>query len=266
MSTNRIAKPFAATSEGLIEDITSQLAKPLRQSADDVKAEIAGLMHADYSRALRQRLSRWEIREIVSEGRDTVWPELNKTAARLVTPREFEKHWAVFGLQFKFSRLSGEHGLSLMGFYSKALSLVGQKPLIWINTAHHPAIVGASLDHEMGHHVISQMFGLDPNVTHFLERNAFAAHLKDASELAADVLVSLCIYPSRVARELFGQRSRVHPGATERLFFKVAMDYIAGAYKLNFNASLEKDQKFYALAAVIYYTQLRRGLLAEYNI
>jgi hypothetical protein len=269
-SDNKPAKRYP-----MIEDIAAEL---MRLSGPGVeseapaalaegKAEIRRLARRDYGKALRERFSRSEVTEILTEGKQMVWPALNEKAVKLVSPKEFGQHWSALGLKFQFSKLSDAEGLSLLGFYVKDASLVGQQPLIWVNTAHHPAIVGAALDHEMGHHVVSQMFDLHQDAPQFLKRTGFENHLKEPSELAADILVSLGIYPIGTAVELFnGEQAAISNKTIAGNTFDKVIGYVADQYGLRFNDKLDAEKRFHALAALIHFTKLRRALLDEYDL
>jgi hypothetical protein len=258
----------------MVEDIARVITSALTRGAGEAAAVSAGsrseirrLMRRDYGKALRDHLSRWEVQEILKEGEQAVWPGLNKRAVKLVSPQEFGLHWSALNVNFKFSNLSDAEGLSLLGFYVKEPAIVGRRPLIWVNTAHHPAIVGAALDHEMGHHVVHQMFDLDGGGPQFLKRTGFEDHLTDPAELAADLLVSLGIYPNALARTLFnnGPMHRSGEVPLETNFAKV-LPYIASMYGLRFDQRLEPEKQFHALAALIHYTKLRQALLDEYDV
>jgi len=113
---------------------------------------------------VRRCLSRWEIGEILLAGRRIVWPELNNQPVRLVARRSLPSIWAPIGIDFKFASLSWSTGLSLLGFYATISEGLLRRPLIHVNIAHHPAIVGVALDHEMGHHLTSYFLSEDRTI------------------------------------------------------------------------------------------------------
>jgi hypothetical protein len=230
-------------------------------------AEIRRIAARDYNEDLRRCLSRQEVRRVLAEGRKTVWPALNRQPVKLVSPQEFARRWSALGVEIKFARLPAKRDLSLLGFYTKEISGVRRRPLICVNTAHHPAIVGAALDHEMGHHVTARMFTPSRSVARFLSRSGYEEHLTDKSELAADILVSVGIYPARVARRLLSSAAdgRGRPELAYRDFVGV-LEYIATQYGLSFDLELPGEKKFQALAALLHYTKLRRAVLEEYGI
>ncbi len=121
--------------------------------------EIRAIVSRDYRQALRRCLSQAQVQQIVSIAKTRVWPHLNQQPVRLVSLDEFVRRWSTFGVDFKFASLPSKSGLSLLGFYLANADGLRERPLIFANTAHHPALVGLALDHEMGHHLTAQIFG-----------------------------------------------------------------------------------------------------------
>ena len=227
--------------------------------------EIKGLANSDYRRALRRCLSQREVREIVGKAKTRVWPNLNLEPVRLVSLDEFVRRWSGLGVDFKFARLSWQKGRSLLGFYLAQTDGL-RRPLIFANTAHHPALVGLALDHEMGHHLTSHIFASAEGRTHLLSLTGFKEHLADPVELAADTLVSFAIFPAPIARTLF-DRTRgdaAGKGLPDKAFARV-LEYIANRYSFRFDLIGTADKNLQALAALVHYTKLRRALLDEYQ-
>lgn len=259
-----------STGEGLVDGLSS-VAKVTRQvkvaSSAKLKSEIAGILQKDYGQALRQCLSRWEVKQIASEGKARVWPDLNRQPVKLVSPDEFVRRWSGFGVDFKFASLPSKEGLSLLGFYVNKVDQVRKRPLIFVNTAHHPAVVGLALDHEMGHHLTSQIFGAAKE-THLLSQTAYEEHLTEPSELAADTLVTLAVLPARIARTVVGRENRVSPADGSKEFSEAAFAQLLD-YAAKFGIRLDRirgvNKKLQTLAALVHYAKLRRALLDEYN-
>ncbi len=233
-----------------------------------LKAEVRDIANQNYGEALRKCLSRAEVREIADEGKTRVWPGLNRQPVTLVTLDEFVRRWSAFGVDFKFASLPWKQGLSLLGFYVKRMNRAPKRPLIFVNTAHHRALVGAALDHEMGHHLTTQIFGCGEEHTHLLSPTAFKEHLAEPAELAADVLVSLGIFPAPIAQAFFdpandGAAANAR-GLSVSVFAKV-LEYIAESYDLRVEQIRQSERKSQALAALVHYTKLRRALLDEYD-
>jgi hypothetical protein len=256
----------------VLERIAGQIsgsAKPKvgsETAALTANGEIKDIASGDYRRALRRCLSKREVREIVGKARTRVWPNLNQEPVRLVSLDEFVRRWSVFGVDFKFASLSWKKGLSLLGFYLTKTDSQHGRPLIFVNTAHHPALVGLALDHEMGHHLTSRIFATAEDTTHLLALTGFKEHLADPVELAADTLVSFGIFPAPIARTLF-DRTRgggTDKGLPDEVFAKV-LGYIANRYSFRFELIGTADKKFQTLVALVHYTKLRRALLDEYH-
>lgn len=195
-----------------------------------------------------------------------VWPHLNREPVRLVTPREFTRLWSRLGVDFRLENFGGPQGLALMGFYAGKLG-PSRRPLIYVNTAHHPAVVGAAFSHEMGHHLTAKIFASRKDHARYLTYTAYADHLDDPAELAADSLVSLGVFPEGIARKMFavenGPSKRAKP--TGSVFARVRK-YFQSRYGLNLDERLSAHKKLPYLAGMIHYANLRRALLHEYDI
>lgn len=248
------------------------LAEPKPASAligpEQAAEEIKSLARLDYRRALRKSLSREEVREIVRIARKKVWPQLNRRAVELISPKEFARRWSGLGVDFRMANWSWPAGLALVGVYIKKTRGVTDRPVICINTAHHPTMVGAAFDHEMGHHVTSQIFDRRGEPVHFLKYTGYAEHLDDPAELAADLLVTLAGYPRNEAQDLFdsGNDRRMKPEQFNVRAFEKAMKYVMERYGLKFNAKFSDEKKLQCLAALVHYTRLRQALLDEYGL
>jgi hypothetical protein len=208
------------------------------------------------------------VQEIAEEGKTRVWPGLNRDPVTLVSPKEFVRRWSGFGVDFKFASLPWKGGLSLLGFYVNKVDQVRTRPLIFVNTSHHPAVVGLALDHEMGHHLTSQIFGADKE-THLLSQTGFEEHLAEPAELAADTLVSLATCPAPIARTLFGGANRDSACGESRELsaaaFAQLLEYISNSYGWRLDHIRGVTKRLHAVAALVHYAKLRRALLDEYN-
>ena len=101
-------------------------------------------------------------------------------------------------------------GLSLRGFYCRADVGEKSKFVIFVNTAHHPGAVGATLGHELGHYIYGSLVGEKAAHTAFME-GAFANHLIEEDELFADSLVALAAYSPELI-ERIGGVAQLKPG------------------------------------------------------
>jgi hypothetical protein len=256
--------------ERLVLKLSGQARGKARSSTPGLSAaesELRGIASRDYRQALRRCLSQAQVQQIVSIAKTRVWPHLNQQPVRLVSLDEFVRRWSSFGVDFKFASLPSKNGLSLLGFYLTNADGLRERPLIFANTAHHPALVGLALDHEMGHHLTAQIFASAEDTSHLLSLTAFEEHLTDPLELAADTLVSFGVFPAPVARALFQdvKGTDAGRGLPDAIFDKV-LEYVTDRYDARLELIHGAHEKFQALAALIHYTKLRRALLAEYDV
>jgi hypothetical protein len=99
-------------------------------------------------------------------------------------------------------------------------------------------------------------------------QTGYEAHLNDPRELAADVLVSLGVYPRNIASKLFeSERDRRIPNADENVKSPSAAKAVLGTarrYGLDFESLPERKRLQYQ-AGLIHFTRLRQALLEEYG-
>lgn len=195
---------------------------------------------------------------------------MNNRSVRLVSPREFTRLWSGLGVQFQLAKLNGDEGVGMLGFYVRKMG-GSRLPLICVNTAHHPAAVGAAFSHEMGHHLVGRLFNSRREHNQLLASTAYGEHLGDPEELAADVLVSLGVFPETVAREIFvGSERKNGPKRTDcelpRSVSAAVLKHMEDRYALNFGGALPSAKKLQYLAGLIHFAKLRQALLVEYDI
>ena len=124
-------------------------------------------------------------------------------------------------------------GLALRGFYCRAKLGNKSKFVIFVNTAHHPGAVAATLGHELGHYIYGSLVGEKAAHTAFME-GAFANHLLQEDELFADSLVALAAYSPELIKKI-GCLSQLRPGFSDDLFnrIKSAYELIGPRYDLD---------------------------------
>jgi hypothetical protein len=226
------------------------------------------LANLDYRSRVRSKFDRCEIKQMILEARRSAWPRLNDEPVKLVSPTEFTRHWSSLGVEFKLAKLSSPEGLALMGFYIRKTPGV-KRPMICVNTAHHGAVIGAAFAHEMGHHLTADWFGSD-NEPQFMLYTGYAQHLEEPSELAADILVSLGVFPFQVAQKSFKRtgatRAREYGGKGRDSRTCGMLDYFAVKYGLNVDPRLGAGRGLQYLAGMLHYTKLREALMEEYDV
>jgi len=231
--------------------------------------EITRLWGQDYGNALRTHLSRAEIREIMREAKRTAWPRLNDEAVRLGSIKEFAERASALGADFRIAKMPWPSGLALFGFYLGKDSGLEKRPLICLNGAHHPAAIGTAFLHEVGHHVTAELFATRDEPIQLSRQTGYEAHLNDPRELAADVLVSLGVYPRKMAERLFDPASvRRNSGSADQQIESQDLSKVVVSTARRYGAdllSLPPKKRLQYQAGLIHFTKLREALLDEYG-
>lgn len=178
-------------------------------------------------------------------------PQLMRHLENLFGPRE---------LELRAERYTTGAGLSLRGFYCRADVGPKSKFVIFVNTAHHPGAVAATLGHELGHYIYGSLVGEKAEHTAFME-GAFTNHLKEEDELFADSLVALAAYGTDSLGQLEG--IQLKPGSSDDIFNR-----IKSAYKMlgpRYNLDLSKG-KMQAAWRVRYLTSMAHFLKLRYAL
>ncbi|HUA32923.1 MAG TPA: hypothetical protein VMA09_04915 [Candidatus Binataceae bacterium] len=250
----------------LVELVASKSKTRLHRKASKIGAEVEELASLDYAGPLRRCLDRPQLNALIKDARKNVWPNLNREPLRLGSTREFSERFSGVGVEVRPARMPTSTGLALLGFYVRKTDFLSGKPLICVNTAHHPAVIGAAFVHEMGHHLTAEIFGNDDHTPSLLY-TGYSDHLNEPSELVADVLVSLGIYPQPMARKMFPQSRRsTRPTNLDVNGHSAVIDYLAKQYGLSFDDKMSVSQKFQYMAGLLHYTRLREALRNEFDL
>jgi hypothetical protein len=200
-----------------------------------------------------------------------VWPRLNRKSVRVPARGRMAELAAAMHLHFKATPYGGPEGLALRGFYVDDSDDLLKRPLVYVNTAHHPVAVSAAFCHEVGHHFASDMLssGRGDSIHLFVDAD-YSSHLDDPCELAADVIVSLAAYPEPLARTIFAQNAPLTGlvaqarELSEDAFGQVR-DRIEGYFGLNLKAMKPARQGLRYLAGMIHFAKLRWAVLEEFD-
>ena len=233
------------------------------------KKKLRELASLDYVRVVRRTLDYRTLCAIIDEVRD-IWPDLNRKQFR---PRPLPHLAAISSdlhIHLQAAPYPGSEGMALRGFYVDKAPKVLKRPLIYLNTAHHPGAVQATFLHEIGHHMAEKVIGSASSGVHYFFDAAHRNHLGQPAELAADVVVSLAAYPQPLARRMFatpwnwGLVARVD-SLPDREFAQIR-EHVRKLLRIDFGASLPLGQSFTYLAGMIHYAKLRWALLVEYDL
>jgi hypothetical protein len=192
--------------------------------------EVPGLPNRPLLKELAQVVEKDIKQHIPSYGNlsDLGNPQLRGHLNKLFGPRE---------LELRAEAYTEGAGLSLRGFYCRADLGKKSKFVIFVNTAHHPGAVGATLGHELGHFIYGSLVREKVAHTAFME-GAFAKHLEEEDELFADSLVALAAYSPEMIKKI-GDVSLLKPGSSDDLFnsIKFAYKMIGPAHGLDLTKS-----------------------------
>ena len=269
--TTKGCKKKVSSLEGLLGAILASAAPPAGVQAFGIRdggLEVHSLSMREYGPSVRGIFGRGELEGLISEARRQVWPHLNQQPLRLASPREFQEAWSPLGIEFRMAKLRSPRGMALLGFYV-GKSPVSKRPLICVNTAHHRAAMSATFAHEMGHHLTASLFGFQKDEgPHHMGYSGYSFHLDDPPELAADIFVSLGIFPQKVARQCFAQTRSESGGigVTSSTGIMGAVAHVANKYGFNGDPSLPQENRVQYLAGVLHYAKLRKALFDEFDL
>lgn len=259
-----------------VEKLISQiLAETMRRESVKIDSwrrpanDIHRLVGHDYVRSLRRNLPYRELRRLITAYAE-VLPELNREAIGKMSTRRLARRASDLDLNFKAAPYKEKDGLALRGFYVTRAQGMLKRPLVYVNTAHHPLAVSATFCHEIGHHVVAEVIGCDDAPVHFFFDADYASHLEDPSELAADVMVSFAGYPEPIARRIFAAPWKWGLVARAKNLTDAALEDVRGhirkVYGFDLMARIPPHQRLNYLSGMIHYAKLRWALLAEYDV
>jgi len=254
----------AAGIEGLLKRLLAQseLGRASRTAIDTVGKSFAEVSSTDYPRRLRHYFSTREMRTLLA-AMELNLPALNRKSfsntdidylRAVAQSLQAELRAIPFGLEMG----------DLRGFYAPT-SLVGKRPIIFINTEYDRVAVASTFWHEMGHHLMDRL-GQKAKSVQVMSSTEFSARLSSASELIAETVVALACYPKPAAIGLFERDlKRDHPPD--------AYDLVVRARRhLNALSHFELENEFPPagdlryLVGMVHYARLRWALLREYGI
>lgn len=156
-------------------------------------------------------------------------------------------------------------GLALRGFFCRAEVRQKSKFLIFLNSAHPPAVIAATLGHELGHYIYGYLVQETANFSPFIQ-GSFSHHLCDKSELFADSLVALTAYDhatlKRIASAADGSRKNRRLAVLKEIY-----RLVDSRYHLNLRSeALATVSRIGYLTGMIHFFKLRRALFQRVGI
>jgi hypothetical protein len=232
--------------------------------------DLEKLLKRDYGKAVRKNVSRADVVKLVASA-TTLWPELNRERLGVPTKADFAAISDQLSLNLSIRKCRERDGMALRGFYVRSIEEIAKKArhkggLIYLNTAHHPAAVGATFCHEIGHHLaLNVLQQADHGPVHYFFDAAYSSHLDDPVELTADVLVSLAAYPKSAARKMFSSEIAAIQKVSGPNLVKL-LEYLKTGWGIDFEGPRQPGHHLIYLAGMVHYAKLRRALLTEYRI
>jgi hypothetical protein len=222
--------------------------------------EVSALPSKPLARELAQVVENDIKQHIPTYGRlaDLGSPQLLGHLGRLFGPRE---------LELRAEPYTTGAGLSLRGFYCRADVGKKSKFVIFVNTAHHPGAVGATLGHELGHFIYGSLVGEKAAHTAFME-GTFANHLSEGDELFADSLVALAAYPTELIKQI-GGITHIKPGCSDDLFNRIKRAYhsIGPQYDLDLSkGKMAAALRVRYLSSMAHFFKLRCALHKSFGV
>ena len=214
----------------LVSKLLGEIKVPFGSFGTRVLAQLADLkriLSTDYMEvpALPQKPLLKELAEVVEKDIKQHIPTYG-TLSDLDSPQLLGHLGKLFGprkLELRAEPYRTGAGLSLRGFYCRADVGEKSKFVIFVNTAHHPGAVGATLGHELGHFIYGSLVGEKAAHTAFME-GAFANHLEEEDELFADSLVALAAYSPDLIKKI-GGITHLKQGSSDVLFDSIKHAY-----------------------------------------
>ncbi len=231
--------------------------------------DLEKLLKRDYGKALRKNVARKEVVKLMRSA-SALWPELNREKLPVPSKADFAAISGQLSVNLSIRKCRERDGMALRGFYVRSLEEIAKAPqkggLIYLNTAHHPAAVGATFCHEVGHHLaLNILRHANERPVHYFFDAAYSSHLDDPVELTADVLVSIAAYPKAAARKMFSSEIAAIHEVSGRNLVRL-LEYLKSGWGIDFAGPRQPRHHLIYLAGMVHYAKLRRALLTEYRL
>ncbi len=264
MAANRESSVIGQLVTEILEGV-GKSSGPDPVASDKLHDQFDTIVQRDYARGLEAHFSKREMRAIFM-ALELALPGLNREQFRLKPVHDLEKLASRFGADFRADAFAGPEGMTLLGFYTKER----RRPLICVNTAHHPAAIAAAFWHEVGHHLTRQIFQMSQEPVELSFGSDFDAHLDDPMELIADILVTLKAYPQSVARWMSGSPVQARSTASRAVLsdgaFLRTRTHLRTVMGFDFQTRIPPTENLHYLAGMIHFAKLRLALLVGYNL
>jgi hypothetical protein len=250
--------------KGAIGDILKRApARSAASSVRGVETYFRNVAQRDYDAALKKHFDRAQLRQMLKEVRKTL-PTLNLEVYRVTGIERLSKIAQDLGVVLQAHAFNGSDGAGFRGFYVNEAEVL-KRPLIWVNTAAHPAAAAAAFWHEIGHHLTNRIWGTPHSAAMSFGAN-YRDHLADPKEIAADMVRILGGYPKPIAEKLFGGFDHDASSRDADLLVAKAMPHVRRVMGFDFQKRCLPKEGLCYLGGMIHTAKLRMTLLSEYSI
>jgi hypothetical protein len=258
------AKTQPAPIESLLGDIlgTPGSSAPRRREIRALASQFEDISRRDYERQLRNHFSQREMRSVVAAMEMSV-PALNRKAFSETDTGWLRRLAARLEVDVKTLGFGRERE-DLRGFYVPAVRAMDH-PMIWLNTAHHRVAVASTFWHELGHHILHRL-GEKAEPLTLMYGDDYKAHMSDLSELTADILLVLAVYPKAAAARLFGRFLKAGQSPSAYDLAVGSQRYLHKLAGFEFEPDAPQAENLHYLAGMIHYAKLRWALWVEYRL
>jgi hypothetical protein len=250
--------------EKVFEEVLQTAVRGATTVSADHKKRLKALADRDYEAGLNKLFLPREMRSLI-KGLRLFLPSLDREQFKWNGFHDLAERASSLGAHLIARPFAGSDGMGLLGFYLREGT--ASKPLICVNSAHHPAAISAAFLHEVGHHLATRLLGQDDESLRYFFRPEYDKHLNEPEELLADVVVCLEAYPKSAAQQILDfvpgrasafttplpsevvARARHHLG---RLFELKTLDLAA--------------QEFHYFYGMVHFIKLRTALYRRYDL
>jgi hypothetical protein len=262
----RMAEP---QSEGALKQAIGDILKVASTrnrtpSVRGAEAYFRSVVRLDYEAAVKRHFDRPQLKQMLKEVRKTL-PTLNREVYRITGIGRLSRIAAGLGVVLQAHAFSGSDGAGFRGFYVNEAEVL-KRPLIWVNTAAHPASVAAAFWHEIGHHLTNRIWGIHHHSVGMSFVANYRDHLADPKEIAADMVRVLGGYPKPIAEKLFGGSDLEALSQDADLLVSKAISHLRAVVGFDFQSRSSPRDNLHYLGGIIHTAKLRMTLLSEYGI
>ena len=261
MPTSQSSGALNGAISEILKVVQTRRATPTLRDAEGYCRSVA---RVDYNTAVKRHFDRAQLQQMLKEVRKTL-PSLNLEVFRVTELGRLSRIAAGLGVVLQARAFTGSGATGFRGFYVNEAEVL-KRPLIWVNTAAHPATVAAAFWHEIGHHLTARLWGARYRPVSLALGADYRDQLADPKEIAADMVRVLGGYPQTTAQRLFGGSDLEAMSGDADLLVAKARSHVRTVMGVDFRSPRSPTENLYYLGGMIHTAKLRTTLLSEYGI